>query len=56
MNVETISALVLGATGLLTALCVGLRQLHIRKIKSKCMEIEMATMSSSDEEIKNNIV
>lgn len=53
MNVETISALVIACTGLLTSLCLGLRQLHIKRINSKCIEIQM---SASDEEIKNNIV
>ncbi len=52
MNVETMTALILGGTSLLTALCVGLRQLHIKKINSKCFDIEMATRSNEDE-IKN---
>lgn len=53
-DIQIVSALVIACTGLLTALCIGVRQLHIKSINSKCFDIQMA--SSSEEGIKNNIV
>ena len=41
-KIEIISALVIACTGLITAVGLCLRRLHLRKIKSLCCDIEMA--------------
>lgn len=55
-DIQITSALVIACTGLITALCVGLRQLHIKRIKSSCMDIQMSSLRNSEEGVKNNIV
>ena len=49
-EIQIISALVIACTGLIAGLCLGLKQLHIKRCKSKCVDLEMST--SSSEEVK----
>lgn len=54
---ERIAALVIAVSGLLTALCLGLRKLHLKRIKifGKCCQVDMkdATSSESSQDIEN---
>lgn len=57
MTPEMISALAIAISGLLTALCVGLRQLHMKHLKIKdCLEVDMASSVSDKKSFDNSIV
>lgn len=56
MKPELISALAIAISGLITAMCVGLRQLHMKHLKC-CNAIEVDMASTPDKKsLDNNIV
>ena len=42
-RITVISGIVLASVSLITALCVGIRKLHLRRIKSMCCDVELGT-------------
>lgn len=54
-NIEVISALCIAITGLVTAVCLGLRNLKIKRIKSALCDVEMANMTTSSIENRKSM-
>lgn len=49
MSPEVITSLVLAISGLITALCIGLRQLHMKHLKCcNAIELDMASSATTD--------
>lgn len=57
MKPEMISALAIAISGLITAVCVGLRQLHMKRLKCcNVVEVDMSSSSSPEKQSLDNIV
>ena len=49
-----IATIIIAIGGLITACCVGIRKLHLRKLKSACCEVDLESQKSDTTDDKEN--